>query len=166
MHTRVKCKCEIKTWHNKFLFQKIIVEQFDPGRGFEDTTLSPYKSTPVWQKFIQVLNVSNKHWILVFRELFRQVSIISCLVTDGKYPQKVIRIIYHIANCHMSVLELRILLIQQQKNSVDCGIFAIAYAIEIFQSVENLSFNVTCSLRNIYHFQRPIKDICRYACNL
>ena len=60
------------------------MEQFDPGRGFEDTTLSPYKCTPVSQKFIQVLNVSNKHWILVFREHFGQVSIISCLVTDEK----------------------------------------------------------------------------------
>ena len=50
-----------------------------------------------------------------------------------------------IANCHGSVLELCILPIQQQKNSIDCGIFAIAHAIEILhgKNVENSSFDVT-----------------------
>ena len=49
-----------------------------------------------------------------------------------------------ISNCHGSVLELCILPIQQQKNSIDCGIFAIAHAAEILhgENVENSSLDV------------------------
>ena len=74
IRTQVECKCELKD-DTINLCQKIIVEQFDLSRGFEDTTLSPEKFTPVSEKFIQVLNVSNKHWILVFRGQFRQINI-------------------------------------------------------------------------------------------
>ena len=63
--TQVECKFELKDCTIN-LCQKIIVEQFYLSRDFEDTTLSPDKFTPVSEKFIQVLNVSNKHWILVF----------------------------------------------------------------------------------------------------
>ena len=41
-----------------------------------------------------------------------------------------------------AILEFCILPIQQQKNSVECEIFAIAYAIEILHR-ENLPFDVT-----------------------
>ena len=129
------------------------------------------------QKFIQVLNVSVKHWILVFRGHFGQVSICNCLVTDGKYPKKVIKSISRIASCHGSLLELRILPNQQRKSSIDCGMFAIADAVENLhgENVENWSFNVTLTCNHLLvclqlekysHFQRPIKDICRHVCDL
>ena len=124
IHTQVQCNCELRD-DTINLCGKIIVEQFDLSRGFEDTTVSPEKFTPVSEKFIQVLNVSNKHWILVFRGQVGQVNVCDSLVTDGKYPKKVIKSTSRIANCHESVLELQILPIQQQKNSTDCGIFAI-----------------------------------------
>ena len=141
--TQVECKCELKD-DTINLCQKIIVEQFDLSTGFEDTTLSPDKFTPVSEKFIQVLNASNKHWILVFRGQFGQINICDSLVTDGKYPPKIVKSISRIANCHGSVLELRVLPVQQQKNSIDCGVFAIAHAIEILhvENVEKSSFDV------------------------
>ena len=114
IRTQVQCKCELKD-DTINLCQKIIVEQFDLSRGFEDTTLSPDKFTPVSENFIQVLNVSNKHWILVLRGQFGQINIYASLVTDGEYQKKVIKSISRIANCHGSVLELHILPIQQQK---------------------------------------------------
>ena len=50
-----------------------------------------------------------------------------------------------IANCHWSVLELRIPPIKQQKNFTNCGIFDSAYAIEFLhvENDENLLFDVT-----------------------
>ena len=108
------------------------MEQFDLSRVFEDTTLSPERFTPVSEKFIRVFNVSNKHWILVFRGRFGQINICDSLVTDGKYPKKVVKNISRIANCHRSVLELPILPIQQQINSIDCGIFVISHAIKFY----------------------------------
>ena len=93
IHAQVQSKCELKD-DTINLCQKIIVEQFDLSRGFEDTTLSLDKFTPVSEKFIQVLDVSNKHWILVFRGQFGQINIRDSLVTDGKYPKKVIKSIH------------------------------------------------------------------------
>ena len=81
IQTQVVCKCEWKD-DTINLCQKIIVEQFDLSRGFEDTTLSPDKFTPVSEKFIQVLNVSNKFWFLVLRGQFEQINIWDSLVTD------------------------------------------------------------------------------------
>ena len=86
IRTQVECRCELKD-DTLNLFQKIIVERFDLNRGFEDTTLSPGKFTRVSEKFIQVLNVSNKQWILVFRGQFGQVNICDSLVTE-KIPKK------------------------------------------------------------------------------
>ena len=60
------------------------MEQFDLSRGFEDTTLSPDKFTAVSERFIQVLNVFNKHWIPIFQRQFGQINICNSLVTDGK----------------------------------------------------------------------------------
>ena len=51
IQTQVECKCELKD-DTINLCQKIIVEQFDLSRGFEDTTLSPDKFTRVSEKFI------------------------------------------------------------------------------------------------------------------
>ena len=53
--------------------------------------------------------------------------------------------ISHIAKYHGSVLELRILPFQQQKNFIDCGIFAIAHGIKILhgENVENSAFDAT-----------------------
>ena len=90
IRTQVECKRELKD-DTINLCQKIIVEQFDLSRGSEDTTLSPDKFTPVSEKFIQVLNVSNKHWILVFRGQFGQINICDSLVTHGKYPKKLLK---------------------------------------------------------------------------
>ena len=67
--TQVQCKSELKD-NTINLCQKIIMEQFDLSRGFEDTTLSPDKFTAVSERFIQVLNVFNKHWIPIFQRQF------------------------------------------------------------------------------------------------
>ena len=116
IRTQMQSKYELKDGTiNLIMLLKIIMEQIDLSRGFEDTTLSPHKFTPVSEKSIQVLNVSNKHWILVFRVKFWQINTCDSLVTDRKYPKNVIKSITRITKCHGSVLELRILLIQQQK---------------------------------------------------
>ena len=87
IRTHVQCKCELKD-DTINLCHKIIMEQFDLSRGFEDTTLSPDKFTAVSERFIQVLNVFNKHWIPIFRRQFGQINICNSLVTDGKYSKK------------------------------------------------------------------------------
>ena len=64
------------------------MERFDLSRGFEDTTFSPEKFAPVPEMFSQVLNVSNKYWILVFRGQFGQINACDSLLADEKDPPK------------------------------------------------------------------------------
>ena len=56
------------------------------------------------RNFIQVSNISSKHWILVLGEKFVQINICDFLVTNGKYPQNLIKSIPRITNSHGSVL--------------------------------------------------------------
>ena len=93
IRTHVQCKCELKD-DTINLCHQIIMEQFDLSRGFEDTTLSPDKFTAVSERFIQVLNVFNKHWIPIFQRQFGQINICNSLVTDGKYSKKKLLKIY------------------------------------------------------------------------
>ena len=89
MPTQVECKCELKD-DTLNLCQKITVEQFDLNRGFKNTTLSPDKFTRVSEKFIQVLNVSNKHWILGLRGQFGQINICDFLVNRKNRKSNII----------------------------------------------------------------------------
>ena len=73
------------------------------------------KFTPVSDNFIQVLNISSKHWTLVFWRKFAQISICDSTVTNEKYPKTLLKVYIASQNFHGSVLLLRILPIQQQK---------------------------------------------------
>ena len=62
------------------------------------STLSSLSFTPVSDNFIQILSVPDKHWILVFQRKFEQINICDSLVTNGKFPQSVVKSISRIAN--------------------------------------------------------------------
>ena len=42
--------------------------------------------------FIQILNISSKHWYLVFRGKLRHISICDPFVTNGKYPKTLLKV--------------------------------------------------------------------------
>ena len=144
IQTQVECKCELKD-DTINLYQKIIVEQFYLSRGFEDTTLSPDKFTRVSEKFIQVLNVSNKHWILVFRRQFGQINICNSLVTEKIPPIKLLKV--YLASETVTGLFLNCVFFQfsGKKILLIVEYFAIAHAIKTLhgENVEKSSFDVT-----------------------
>ena len=72
----MQSKCELKDYTIN-LCQKTIVEQLS-------------------EKFIEVLNASNKHRILVFREQFGQINNCESLLADRKYPKNIMKSISHI----------------------------------------------------------------------
>ena len=62
------------------------------------STLSSLSFTPVLDNFIQILNVPGKYWILVLETKFEQINICHSLVTNGKFPQNVVKSTSRIAN--------------------------------------------------------------------
>ena len=66
----------------------------------------------------------------------------------GKLNHNTILQIAKITNTHLPFIELQIVPAQQQENTSDCGIFAIAFAIEIClgNPVESVSFE-QCEMR-------------------
>ena len=62
------------------------------NRIYEDTTLLSKKFTPASDEFIQVLNISSKHWILVFWGKFGQINIRNSIVTKRKCPKTLLKV--------------------------------------------------------------------------
>ena len=94
--------------------------------GFEDTELE-------WNEFSQrrgkdfgqiVFTEEKEHWIFVDRKCGSDVNICDLLRNNGKldYPENKVGVICRVACC---------LQVQQQNNSIDCGVFGIAFAVDV-----------------------------------
>ena len=126
------------------LSQKILVDQFSLDRGFEDTTLPVQTFTQVPGKFLQIVHVPENHWVLISRGKFQEINLYDSLKTTKSYPKKVLKTVARIASCSQQTLQINVMPTQQQRNSIDCGVFAITNAVELLSSgdsvIESLSY--------------------------
>ena len=124
--------------------QKILVEQFNLDRGFEDTKLKYHCFSKVPGKFLQIFQIEDKpHWILAIKGKFEEVDIYDSFQSTEPYPKEIIKSIAKIASCSRPTLKLNIRQSQQQTNDFDSGVFAIANAVEKLSggSLESVSFD-------------------------
>ena len=120
---------------------------------FEDTGLE-------WNQFSQrrgkdfglILFIEEKeHWIFVYQKGGSDVNIRDSLRNNGKqdYPKNTVRVICRIACCMNSAIKVNCLQVQQQSNNIDCGVFAIASAVDVcFALPRNESCYDVIEMRN------------------
>ena len=117
--------------------QILLQKQFPNIGGFQDTVIGKvqeFDTIPGSKKYIQILHAGSLHWLCVANVSEEKTS-------DEHYifdslSRKIIRddIVKQIANYACSPateLLLNIESVQQQRNGVDCGLFAIAFATSL-----------------------------------
>ena len=110
-----------------------LLQQFPTVNGFQDTT---HGTTLTFSKikhpFTQILHDGKCHWVTV--------STIGCKANEVKYfdslagPSVKAKISKQIANLlktNSNSITIHMMLVQQQLNRADCGVFAIAFAVSL-----------------------------------
>ena len=111
------------------LAQSIIARQFTV-RGLQDTSLEPLSfCTQFNERFVQILYCPPTHWISIYGG--KEGIIVFDSLQRKKLPKSVVRTIAKIRSTEDAILELRKVNVQQQENGIDCGVFSIAFLVEI-----------------------------------
>ena len=113
------------------LAQEILRRQFLEISGLEDTSLGIFgKFTSHKDEFVQIV-YGNHHCIVVGgKEEENAVEIYDSLA-NGSTTRKIAHEICHLRRCNKKQLRINTGSLQRQGNGVDCGVFAIALAVEL-----------------------------------
>ena len=119
------------------LAQNLLYKQFPEVGGFQDTVVcraNGFSVSKIDQTYIQILHTGEMHWICVASKAPRLknnfVEVYDSL-NSGKISPVVKSQIAKF--CFSSDPEIRVEIkkVQQQNNGVDCGVFAIAFAVSL-----------------------------------
>ena len=133
--------------------------------GFEDTKLEwNHFSQRRGKDFGQILFIEEKeHWIFAYWKSESHDNICDSLRNNGKqdYPENTVRAICRISCCMDSALKVNCLQVQKQSNSIDCGVFPIAFAVDVcfglppnescYDVIEKRNHLSTCLQYSNYH---------------
>ena len=117
------------------LAQNLLKEQFPKISGFQDTVIGKTQSSNIVKtndKFIQLFHVGSLNWVYVASVSENKSHNGGCQLygsfSDGKVSPGVAKQIAAFSFYDLPEILVEIKGIQQQTNSVDCGLFAIAFA--------------------------------------
>ena len=117
------------------LSQLVLHKQFPLVEGLQDTELGPLnKMTRLKNERIQILfgitRCGEEHWCTVHFKSTEEVLVYdSC--SSGGLDTSFKKQICYIANCQEPQLNIKGQSTQQQNNNNDCGVFSIAWAVDI-----------------------------------
>ena len=108
--------------------QQLLKNRFPANNGFRDTLTLEKTRTPEQTPYIQILHVDNNHWIIVAANSpAGPVDVYDSLNTT-QLSEKTLKVInrYDGSSCTVKLMNM-----QRQKGSKDCGLFAIATATSL-----------------------------------
>ena len=112
--------------------QKLIKKKFPLVDGLQDTLLAQTSFSRCTSEGVQIHHTGKIHWITSSSIGGQQVNVYDSLYADlTDSTEKQLAQCYQNYIDHAGQLHVKMPLIQQQKGSTDCGLFAIAYAYEL-----------------------------------
>ena len=121
-------------------FQKMMEKQFPEANGLQDPILGQTLSFKVQKNkpFVQVLHDGKLHWkpISTYGCNEGEVCYIDSLF-KGRIADHTKQQICAILHCDLKHVKIKVLPVQQQRNGVDCGVFALAFCFHILSEKAN-----------------------------
>ena len=112
------------------LAQSILRQQFPSVLGHEHTELVLRNMFTVRKiSFLQIL-YGNYRWVIVFGNEKSEISFYDS-PSNGNTPRVFLHQICHITQPATNKISVKVQLVQQQSNQVDCGVFSIAFAVTL-----------------------------------
>ena len=107
--------------------QELIKRQYKDTDGLQDTVWRRFATFD--GKFVQVLHVNNNHWICVAGNKNNEVSVYDSM--SGNLSKDTVYVIARMVKCEDEELMVKLMPVQHQMNSNNCGLFALAFATDI-----------------------------------
>ena len=110
---------------------EIMEKQFPNLDGFQATTLGEsLQYRVVRNNNIQILNVSRMHWVATSSDEEGNIYLYDSLFS-GSLDSTLENQLASIYRTHDSSFNVHVLPVQQQQNGSDCGVFAVAFLVEV-----------------------------------
>ena len=140
-------------------YMSLLKKKFPLKAGFQNTLLQQIKSTKYpWKHingdFIQIFFVNTSHWICVSREN-NSIKLYDSM--NKKTSKHAVNVIARYIASKYSSIKIEVMNVQQQNNSYDCGIYALAFATTLLFGKCPTKFNYI-NIRN--HFIKCMLNKC------
>ena len=144
--------------------QNLLLSQFPKISGFQDTVIGKTQQFEIIKSdepFIQNLHAGSLHWVCVANMNKNKKNNEECQLFDslssGTVCSDVAKQIAAFMYCMSSEILVEVMPVQQQNNSVDCGLFAIAFATSLAFSQNPV--HITFDKRQLrQHLVRCLED--------
>ena len=114
------------------VFQAMIQQQYPEMGGLQDPVLGTNLTFSIYQSkpFLQILYNGSFHWIAVSTyECEPGENYYMDSLFQGRIADKVKQQICSITHSSTDFLKIKVLLVQQKTNGVDCGIYAVTFVL-------------------------------------
>ena len=145
-----RCGVQLTTYHKNILSsqsewlddliitasQNMLKKQYPHIKGLHATSLSQILEmvSPPDGEFVQVLNVTNNHWIAL-STVGCKASTIKVFDSSGmsrsELPNHTLKVIARLMQCKKRSITIEFVNVQQQEGADDCGLFALAFITTI-----------------------------------